>query len=56
MYVAYGCADSVGCAFRTVYVAHVICGVLFTDRFVIANVLSCFQGVSVKVDHLSDPS
>lgn len=32
-------------------------GVLFTDRSVMTNVLSCFmQGVSVKVDHLSDPS
>lgn len=31
-------------------------GVLFAGRFVAANVLSCLQGVSVKVDHLSDPS
>ena len=31
-------------------------GVLLTVRSVMASVLSCMQGVSVKVDHLSDPS
>lgn len=31
-------------------------GVLSTGRSVVASVLSCLQGVSVKVDHLSDPS
>ena len=55
MYVAYGCADSTGCAFRTACVAH-FGGVLSAGRFVVASVLSCLQGVSVKVDHLSDPS
>ena len=31
-------------------------GVLLSGRFVTISVLSCVQGVSVKVDHLSDPS
>lgn len=45
MYVAYGCADSAGYAFRTVCVAHHFYGgVLFTDRSVVTSVLSCLVG------------
>ena len=56
MYVTYDCADSTDYTFRTVYIAYLYGGVLYMDRFVVASVLSCLQGVSVKVDHLSDPS